>query len=87
MRPVMTITIHIGYTEGSLNRELPLPGGPEVGTSTPRKWRSHGWPMLCWGTVVGYVMLCSACQTVPITGRQQLILLSEAEENQTGMGA
>jgi hypothetical protein len=34
MRPVMTITIHIGYTEGSLNRELPLPGGPGVGTST-----------------------------------------------------
>src|SRR5712691_11762783 len=62
IRPVMTITIHIGYTEGSLNRELPLPGGPEVGTSTPRKWRSHGWPMLFWGTVVGYVMLCSACQ-------------------------
>jgi hypothetical protein len=38
MRPVMTITIHIGYTEGSLCRELSLPGGPEVGTSTPRKW-------------------------------------------------
>jgi hypothetical protein len=31
MRPVMTITIHIGYTGGSLYRELPLPGGPEVG--------------------------------------------------------
>ena len=31
MRPVMTITIHIGYTEGSLSRELSLPGGPEVG--------------------------------------------------------
>src|SRR5262249_46772789 len=28
-RPVMTFTIHIGYTEGSLSRELPLPGGPE----------------------------------------------------------
>ena len=27
MRPVMTITIHIGYTEGSLSRELSLPGG------------------------------------------------------------
>jgi hypothetical protein len=37
MRPVMTITIHIGYTEGSLSRELSLPGGPEVGTSTPRQ--------------------------------------------------
>ena len=31
MRPVMTITIHIGYTEGSLCKELSLPGGPEVG--------------------------------------------------------
>ena len=31
MRPVMTITIHIGYTEGSLSRELSLPRGPEVG--------------------------------------------------------
>ena len=87
MRPVMTITIHIGYTEGSLSRELSLPGGPEVGTSTPRKWWSHGWFMLCWGTVIGYVMLCSACQTAPITGRQQLILLSEAEETQTGLAA
>ena len=85
MRPVMTITIHIGYTEGSLSRELSLPGGPEVGTSTPRKRWSHGWPMLCWGTVVGYVILCSACQTASITGRQQLILLSEAEETQTGL--
>jgi hypothetical protein len=28
MRPVMTMTIHIGYTEGSLSRELSLPGGP-----------------------------------------------------------
>jgi predicted Zn-dependent protease len=37
--------------------------------------------MLC------YVMLCSACQTVPITGRQQLVLLSEAEENQLGLAA
>ena len=83
----MTITIYIGYTEGSLSRELPLPGGPEVGTSTPRKWWSYGWLMLYWGTVVGYVMLCSACQTAPITGRQQLILLSEAEENQTGLAA
>jgi predicted Zn-dependent protease len=83
----MTITMHIGYTEGSLSRELSLPGGPEVGTSTPRKWWSHGWPMLCWGTVIGYVMLCSACQTAPITGRQQLILLSEAEETQTGLAA
>jgi predicted Zn-dependent protease len=43
--------------------------------------------MLCWGTVVGYVILCSACQTAPITGRQQLILLSEAEETQTGLAA
>jgi hypothetical protein len=31
MRPVMTMTIHIGYTEGSLDKELSLPGGPEVG--------------------------------------------------------
>ena len=56
MRPVMTITIHIGYTEGSLSRELSLPGGLEAGTSTPRKWWSHGWPMPCWGTVVSRVI-------------------------------
>jgi hypothetical protein len=31
MRPVMTITLHIGYTEGSLYRELSLPGGSGVG--------------------------------------------------------
>jgi predicted Zn-dependent protease len=36
---------------------------------------------------MGYIMLCSACQTAPITGRQQLILLSEAEENQTDLAA
>jgi len=35
MRPVMTITIHIGYTEGSLCRELSLPGGPEVSNRLP----------------------------------------------------
>ena len=56
-----------------------------MGTLTPRTWRSHGWSMLCWGTVIGCVMLCAACQTAPITGRQQLILLSEAEETQTGL--
>jgi hypothetical protein len=27
MRPVMTIAIHIGYTDGFLSRELSLPGG------------------------------------------------------------
>ena len=58
-----------------------------MGTSTPRTWWSHGWFMLCWGTVIGYTMLCSACQTAPITGRQQLVLLSEAEENQIGLAA
>ena len=41
--------------------------------------------MLGWATVLGYVLLCSACQTAPITGRQQLILLSETEENQLGL--
>jgi hypothetical protein len=56
MRPVMTITIHIGYTEGSLSRELSLPGGLEAGTSTPRKRWSHGWPMPGWGTVVSRVI-------------------------------
>jgi hypothetical protein len=58
MRPVMTITIYIGYTEGSLSRELALPGGPEVSISSPRRWWSHSWPMLCWGTVASYMMLC-----------------------------
>jgi hypothetical protein len=37
MRPVMTMTTHMGYTEGSRNRELALPGGSEVSISTPRK--------------------------------------------------
>jgi hypothetical protein len=56
MRPVMTIIIHIGYTEGSLCRELSLPGGSEVSISSPGRWWSHSWPMLCWGTVVSRVM-------------------------------
>ena len=47
MRPVMTMTIHMGYTEGSLSRELSLPGGPEVGTSTPRKRKVAVYTGLC----------------------------------------
>src|SRR4030095_10686005 len=57
MRPVMTIILHIGYTEASLYRELSLPGGSEVSISSPGRWWSHSWPMLCWGTVVSRVML------------------------------
>ncbi len=33
------------------------------------------------------MMLCYACQTVPITGRQQLMLCSEAEGNHLGRPA
>jgi hypothetical protein len=58
-----------------------------VSISTLRTWWPPGWSMLCWATVLGCMLLCSACQTAPITGRQQLMLLSEAEENQLGLAA
>ncbi|MDH3601247.1 MAG: hypothetical protein OEU26_16645, partial [Candidatus Tectomicrobia bacterium] len=39
----------------------------------------------------GALLLCtvvlSACQTVPVTGRQQLVLLSAAEETRMGLSA
>lgn len=37
--------------------------------------RSHG----LWGVLILGIWVLSACQTVPITGRQQLMLLSEPE--------
>lgn len=47
-----------------------------------RCWWS-GW----WGVVLLCSVLVYACQTVPMTGRQQLILLSEAEEVRMGLTA
>lgn len=40
-----------------------------------------------WGWILGVLGLLVACQTVPVTGRQQLILISEPEETQLGLTA
>ena len=45
--------------------------------------RAVAWFLLLVGGLGGF----SGCQTAPITGRQQLILLSEAEESQMGVSA
>lgn len=47
--------------------------------------RSH---LLLWSVwVVGALFILCACQTVPVTGRQQLLLISEPEETQMGLAA
>lgn len=40
-----------------------------------------------WSTLVVGVLVLVACGTVPITGRQQLMLMSEPEEEQLGLTA
>ncbi len=45
--------------------------------------RSYLW----WVTLVVGVLVIVACETVPITGRQQFIILSEPEELQLGLSA
>lgn len=46
------------------------------------------WRHVVWGLLISACLFGgSACQTVPLTGRQQLILLSEAEEGRMGLSA
>jgi predicted Zn-dependent protease len=47
------------------------------------RWK---WWRTCWLAVLACVAI-AACQTVPITGRSQLLLLSEADEMQMGLQA
>ncbi len=42
------------------------------------------WRLVCWMALLACVGI-AACQTVPITGRSQLLLLSEADEMQMGI--
>jgi predicted Zn-dependent protease len=42
---------------------------------------------LLWSTLVIGVSVISACGTVPVTGRQQLMLISESDETQMGLTA
>lgn len=42
---------------------------------------------LQWGVLIVGVLIIFACETVPITGRQQLMLLSASEEVQLGLTA
>jgi predicted Zn-dependent protease len=49
-----------------------------------RRCRVTAWSV-SWCVVLLCTGLLSACQTVPVTGRQQLILLSSAEENRLGI--
>ncbi len=42
---------------------------------------------VAWGVLLLCAVLVYACQTVPITGRQQLVILSEAEETKLGLQA
>src|SRR5574337_1068337 len=44
------------------------------------------WWLVCWMAVLACVGM-TACETVPITGRSQLLLLSEADEMQMGLQA
>lgn len=44
------------------------------------------WWLVCWMALLACVGM-TACETVPITGRSQLLLLSEADEMQMGLQA
>jgi predicted Zn-dependent protease len=44
------------------------------------RWRAHA-------LVVGVLLLVIACQTVPLTGRRQLVLLPEGEELKMGLAS
>jgi predicted Zn-dependent protease len=50
----------------------------------PRSSRCY---LVVWGIVLVFVLGLLACQTVPITGREQLILVSAEEENRLGIEA
>jgi predicted Zn-dependent protease len=51
-----------------------------------RRWHHHFWVGVGGVSLLLTVMLL-ACQTVPVTGRQQLILVSAQEENRLGISA
>ncbi len=55
-------------------------------TFQTRPARSHMF-MLWSVLIVGALFVLCACQTVPVTGRQQLLLISEPEETQMGLAA
>jgi predicted Zn-dependent protease len=52
-----------------------------------RRRCTRHWTGVFWCVIVLYTGLLAACQTAPVTGRQQLILLSAAEENRLGLTA
>ncbi len=54
---------------------------------TSRKRCVRARSCLLWSALIVGVLVIFACQTVPITGRQQLMLLSEPEETQMGLTA
>ena len=54
------------------------------GSSHPRP---RYWFGCLWGVSLLGVMVLYACQKAPVTGRQQLILVSASEENQMGVTA
>jgi predicted Zn-dependent protease len=47
----------------------------------------HLTTVLCWFSLLPVAILIAACQTVPITGRSQLLLLSEPDEIRMGIQA
>lgn len=54
-----------------------------------RKYLPHDVSLLlvAFATTLGGIMLVSGCTSVPVTGRRQLLVISEAEENQLGLTA
>ena len=52
-----------------------------------KRYAYGSWVAVVWCLGVVFTALLFACQTAPITGRKQLILLSPAEENRMGITA
>jgi len=65
-------------------RGAPFPSQPVCGICSSMR---HLTTVLCWFSLLPVAILIAACQTVPITGRSQLLLLSEPDEIRMGIQA
>lgn len=75
------------YTRGYIDERGRI-GRHREGGMLRGRWGWCGFRhAMLWGVVGLAVGLLFACQTVPVTGRKQLILLSAGEENRMGITA
>src|SRR5688572_16865302 len=66
---------------------MSVSGRGAMSMTTFRKRLVEVWLCLLRSTLVIGVLMIAACGTVPVTGRQQFMLVSESEEAQMGLTA